>query len=370
MANQLGGSTSGINSITSGTPFASSPAPALASAPSSSGGGSGLSLPSSVYWTGANGNTYVKSSGVQGVQDYGKLASGANIAGSKLISDPNAPSSGSGTPTTSGSGTSTAAADANFNDQKNSTLSSIKDSIGSNAGDFGGSIQDYVDQRQQSQNSINNDSVQNELSREQGQQGVLDMVGNGIKSGGVTLANNNAGSSSAGEALARAYGILGRQQSSQVGNQFAQGQNKVNTEENNLVAGDTTEARHVTQSKTDTINNIVNNARTQLANLNYYAASGNVNDRVDIENQIAQVKQQAIDALSAYDGTLSKGISGQTPQSAAGIRSTAQGLLTAGTAPESQFNYTTTPPPQLQGTGQFASDLPIFVSPNKNNNQT
>lgn len=269
-----------------------------------------------------------------------------------------------------GGGSSTAVADANFNDQKNSTLSSIGDAIKSNAGDFGGSIQDYIDQRQQSQNSINNDSVQNELAREQGQQGVLDMVGNGIKSGGVTLANSNAGSSSAGEALARAYGVLGRQQSSQVGNQFAQGQNKVNTEENNLLAGDATEARHVTQSKTDTINNIVNNARTQLANLNYYAASGNVNDRVNIEQQIAQVKQQAIDALSAYDSTLSKGTAGQPQESAAGIRSTAQQLLTAGTAPENSFNYTTNTPAQFQGSGQFASDLPIFVSPSKNNNHT
>ena len=257
-----------------------------------------------------------------------------------------------------------------FNNQKNSTLSSITNAIGSNAGDFGGSIQDYLDQRKQSQNQINSDATQNELAREQGMQGVLDMVGNGIKSGGVTLANSNAGTSSAGEALARAYGILGRQQASSVGNQAAQGQNKVNTEENNLLAGDATETRHVSQSKTDTINNIVNSARQQLANLNYYAASASVPDRVDIEHQIAQVKQQAIDALSQYDGTLAQGTAGQPANSAAQTRAAAQGLLTAGVAPENQFNYTTSAPAQFQNTGQFASDLPIFVAPNKNNNQT
>lgn len=295
---------------------------------------------------------------------------GNQYLGGTIISPTGANPVTSNSPTTNGTGAGTAAGSADFNSEKNSTLAGISGTIGSNAGDFGGSIQDYLDSRAQQQNSINNDAVQNELAREQGQQGILDMVGNGIKSGGVTLANSNAGTSSAGEALARAYGVLGRQQSSQVGNQFAQGQNKVNTEENNLLAGDVTEARHVTQSKTDTINNIVNNARSQLANLNYYAASANVSDRVNIEQQIAQVKQQAIDALSSYDSTLTNGVGGQAPKSSADVRQSAQSLLTAGTAPENPFNYTTQAPAQFQGTGQFASSLPIFVAPNKNNNQT
>lgn len=360
--NQLGGSTAGVSNITSGTP-----SPTSGTAPTASG--AGPSLPSSVNWLGADGNTYVRAAGTQGVQNYGALAPGASISGSTRIADPNPPKS---TAAVSSGGTGISqAANSSFTDQKNSTLASIGDAISSNAGDFGGSIQDYVDQRRQQQNSVNQDAVQTELAREQGQQGVLDMVGNGIKSGGVTLANSNAGTSSAGEALARAYGILGRQQSSQVGNQFAQGQNKVNTEEQNLLAGDATEARHVTQSKTDTINNIVNNARSQLANLNYYAASSGVSDRVDIEHQISQVKQQAIDALSKYDSTLATGEAGQPQQTSSGIRSSAQALLTAGTAPENPFNYTTSAPAQFQGTGQFASDLPIFVSPtNRNSNRS
>lgn len=361
--NQLGGSTSGISNILSaGSSVNSTPTQSTAPAQSSAIT-SAPKTPSSVYWVGSNGNTYVKAAGVNGVQDYGKLPSGSNIAGSSLIADPNAPAPAAAS---SGSGASTGSAD--FNSSKNSALGSISDMINTGAGDFGGSIQDYIDGRATQQKSINSDAVNNELAREQGMQGILDMVGNGIKSGGVTLANSNAGSSSAAEALARAYGTTGRQQASSVGNQFAQGQNKIQNEQDALTAADATEARHVGQSKTDTINSIVNSARQQLSYLNQYAASASIPDRVDIENQIAQVKQQALDALSKYDGTLSQGTAAQAPQSGDQVRSSAQGLLTAGVAPASQFDYTTNIPTQLQGTGNFASSLPIFLS-KKNNTQ-
>lgn len=261
-----------------------------------------------------------------------------------------------------------AKAAADYGSQKTSALNSITDLIGTNAGDLSNAVQQYLYTRGQSQNSINNDAVQNELARQQGMQGVLDMVGNGIKSGGVILANNNAGDSSASEAIARAYGTLGRQQASSVGNQAAQGQNKIDTEEDNLLTADAAEAANLKNSKADTINNIVNNARTQLANLNYYAASASIPDRVDIEGQIAQVKQQAMDALSAYDATLANGASSQARSTAPQVRQQAQQLLTAGVAPADSFNFTSSVPAQFQDTGQFASSLPIFTS-NKKSNQ-
>lgn len=58
----------------------------------------------SEYWIGANGNTYVKSAGVNGVQDYGKLPAGSTIANSKLITDPNPPQVTPAATTTTGSG--------------------------------------------------------------------------------------------------------------------------------------------------------------------------------------------------------------------------------------------------------------------------
>lgn len=254
---------------------------------------------------------------------------------------------------------------ADFNDQKNTTLGSINDNlIGGAANSYKGSILDYLDARQGSQNNINSESVQNELARMQGMQGINDFVGNGIKSGGVVLANDNAGSSSAGEALARAYGMLGRQQASSVGNQAAQGQSKIDSEQATLQAGDATQLRHA-NDKTGTITDIVSKATAALDDLNTKAATASIPDRVNIDQHISQIKQQAMAALSAYDQTLTQGIASQAPQGADATRAKASALLTAGTAPENSFNYTTDVPAQLQGSGQFASSLPIFVAPNK-----
>lgn len=260
-----------------------------------------------------------------------------------------------------------AQARADYNASRDSSFNSINDAIGAGASGYQGSILDYLDSRQGQQNTINSDSVQNELAREQGMQGILDMVGNGVKSSGTILANRNAGSSSAGEAIARAYGTLGRQQATGVGNQFAQGQDKISTEQGNLGIADATQLRHSGEDKTNTINSIVNSARGQLASLNQSAQYASIPDRINIEAKIAEIKQQAMAALSGYDQTLSSGIQKQAPQSADAIRAKAASLLTAGVAPESAFNYTTEAPAQFQDTGQFASSLPIFVAPRKQN---
>jgi hypothetical protein len=258
---------------------------------------------------------------------------------------------------------------ADYDNLKGSTFNSITDAIGQGGNGYNSSILDYLDGRKMQVNKIDSDSVQNELSREQGHQGVLDMVGNGLKSGGVILANGNSGTSSASDALARAYAILGRQQMSSVGNQFAQGENKIQTERDNLSISDDTERRHTGEDKTNIINGIVNSARSQLAALNQQATYASLPDRVDIEGKIAEIKQQALDALSAYDATLSGGISGQPGMGRPDVQAKAHNLLVAGVAPESEFNFTSEIPMQFQDTGQFASPLPIFTGSPKKNDQ-
>lgn len=256
-------------------------------------------------------------------------------------------------------------ATADFNSNKTSILGSINNGIDTSAGDYHNSILDYLDSQKQAQAGIDSESVQNELAREQGMQSITDMVGNGIKGGGVILANDGAGSSSAGDALAKAYGLIGRQQASGVGNQFAQGQDKVNTDQGNLVTSGATKVRDINQAKADTINTIVNNATTALGQLNQNAAYASIPERVQIDQQIATIKSQAMAALSAYDSELS---SSATPESQDAVRAKAASLLSAGTAPASQFNYTSDVPASLNNTGQFASSLPIFLAPNKKTN--
>lgn len=282
---------------------------------------------------------------------------------------PNSGSTGVLGATTNGTGSATTQPTnnraADYAASRNSAMNSINDTIDNSSGKYHSSILDYLGGRQAQQNTIDSESVQNELARQSGMQGILDMIGNGVKSSGSILANKNAGSSSAGEAIARAYGTLGRQQATGVGNQFAQGQDKVNTEENNLLTGDATQLRHTQEDKTNTINDIVNSARSQLASLNQAAQYASLPDRVDIEGKIAQIKQQALDSLTKYDSALTGGISGQSPMGGDAVRAKANGLLTAGTAPDTAFNYTTNTPAQFQDTGQFASSLPLFIAPRK-----
>lgn len=250
-----------------------------------------------------------------------------------------------------------------YNNLRDTTLGSVNNAIGQGAAGYNSGILDYLDQRKLQQNNINGESVQNELARQQGGRSILDMVGTGIKSGGVLLANNNAGSSSGQEAIARAYGQIGRQQMSSVGNQFAQGQAKIGTEQDNLLAQDATQSRHTQESKTNTINSIVNSATSQLASLNQAAQYASLPDRINIEAKIAEIKQQAMDALTAYDQELSGGIASQGPASADSVRGQASTLLNAGTAPTNAFDFNTEVPAQFQNTGQFASSLPIFIAP-------
>lgn len=256
-------------------------------------------------------------------------------------------------------------AESDFSTNLGGVRSSTGDTINTNAGDYNHSILDYLASLKQQQIGVNSDSTQNELAREQGLKSITDMVGNGVKSGGVILSNDNAGSSSAGEALARAYSTLGRQQASSVGNQFAQGENKIQSEQDALNAGTQTQAGDFNQKKLDTINGIVNDARTKLTQLNQMATYANITDRVDIDKEIAAVRQQATDALTQYDSTLNSGISSNVPQTADATRAKAAGLLNAGTAPESAFNYTATEPTQLSNSGPVASSLPIFTTPAK-----
>lgn len=294
-------------------------------------------------------------SALPGIQVLSQGSGGGNVQGASTVN-----------PNVAEQAAAAAAARGSYNSARDTAFGSINDAIKSSGTGYRGSILDYLDTRAAQQRQIDSDAVQNELSRQQGMQSILDMVGSGVKSSGTILANKNAGSSSAAEAIARAYGILGRQQATGVGNQFAQGQNKIATAQENLGIADATQRRHSEEDKTNVINGIVNSARAQLAQLNASAQNASLPDRVNIEAKIAEIRQQALDALTGYDAELSGGISRQTPLNAEGIRARATSLLTSGVVPENQFNYTTEQPAQFQDTGQFASSLPIFISPRRN----
>lgn len=228
---------------------------------------------------------------------------------------------------------------------------------------YGSSILDYISSLTAGQDKLNSQGVQNELSRKQGSQGVLDMVGRGIQSGGVTLANRNAGSSSATGALARAYALLGRTQQTSVNNQYVQGENTINQNQHAFDMGNADSVRHLGEGKQTLIDNVVQSAQGQLVNLDNQLVNASLPDRVAIEQEKARIRDNASKILSGYDPSLTSGISNVHPATVDQNRLTAQGLATAGTAPENQFNFTDQLPAQFQNTGPFSSSLPVFALP-------
>lgn len=249
-----------------------------------------------------------------------------------------------------------------FNAQKGNIYGTANEAAANAGIGLNSSILDLLSALKSGQSKIDQQAVQNELAKKQGTAGVLGMVGRGIKSGGVTLANKNASNSSASEALARAYGDIGRRQLSSVGNQYAQGQDAVATAQADFEQQRAGQIRHIGENKAQVVNNIVADARDKLAALDGQIASANLPNRINIEQEKEAIRQAALNQLQQYDQALSQGVAGINPTSIDARRGKAAELANAGTAPENAFNYTTQTPVQFQDTGPFASGLPIFIS--------
>lgn len=251
-----------------------------------------------------------------------------------------------------------------FGAQKTNIINTAGEAA-SNAGkNLGSSITDFINNLRDSQKAIDNKGVQNELSKIQGGRSILDMVGRGIKSGGVMLAGRNAGNSSGAEAIAHAYGDLGRREMSKVGNQYELGNFDINQQQGAL---DQKRDQYVNGdygyklSKENVVSGIVTDARGKLAALDAAMASASLPDRIAIEQEKESIRQQVLGQLSQYDQQLASQNGTVSAMGQDARRNQAFNLSSAGVAPEHQFDFATQAPAQLQGTGPFASDLPIFT---------
>lgn len=264
-----------------------------------------------------------------------------------------------------------AQAQALFNNQLGGIYSSLGSTASSQAGDLTNQLNDYVDSLGANQVNRNNQTIQNYLAKEQGAAGVDQFVGQGIRSSGVQLNNENAGDSSAAGAIADAYGQIGRGQLSDVGNQFAQAQNTVQQGATADQVALADKLRDLPAQQNDIINGIVNSAQQQLQYLNTSMVNSGLSP-VNAQQVQQNITSDAMGKLQGLDQLLSSG--GQaalTPQDQSQAVQQAGQLYTAGQAPASAYTFNTNVPVALQGTGPVASQLPVFVAPtaaNKNQN--
>lgn len=250
----------------------------------------------------------------------------------------------------------------------NTQLGVVNNSAGmaatNSAGDLKNSILDYIDSLKANQTGRNNQTVQNYLAKQQGAQGINDMVGQGIRSAGVQLNNGNAGDSSAAGAIAGAYGQLGRSQLSSVGNQFAQAQNTVQQGADADQVALAAKLRDLPQTQSDIVNSIVSDAQQKLGAIDQQMAYMSLPDRVDMEAQKQQITNDVLGKLQGFDQILSSGGNqALTPQDQGTSVQKAGQLFTAGTAPDNAFNFNTNAPAVLQGSGAQPGALPIYTSP-------
>ena len=252
-----------------------------------------------------------------------------------------------------------------FNQGRNVYTDSINQRVGNESQGYQRSVQDWATGVTQKQQGIDTAGINADMAKTQGMRGIMDMVGNGIQSAGVMLGNRNAGSSSAAGAIANAYGKLGSKQASSVGNQYAQAQNQIGLEQANLEAAKALQVSRFGEDKINIVNNIINDAQKQIAALNEAAAGASISDRMDIEAEKTRLRDTANAQLKAYDSEMSKAKGAQTDDQR---RNEAQRLLALGTAPTTQFNYSTEAPAQFQNTGPYASSMPLYTY-NRNKNE-
>lgn len=256
-----------------------------------------------------------------------------------------------------------------FDTQKNNIYGSANDAATNLQGGLGQSVLDTVRNFSRAQEGIDRKAVQNESSRIQGGNDILSMIGRGVRSGGVQLSQKNAGSSSAAQAIANAYAQLGQRQSSQIGNQYAQNADQIALEQRyqneDLQAAPDKFRIQIEQNA----NQIATAARDQFAQLDAAMANASLPDRIAIEQEKENVRQQALAKLTQFDTQLRQGVSGIKAADRGANIAKANTQLTAGQADPNLFNYTTDTPTQFQGTGPFASELPIFTFNNRNKQQ-
>ncbi len=228
---------------------------------------------------------------------------------------------------------------------------------------IGSSLRDYGFQQRQGQNAINQRGIQNEASRRQSSGDILGMVGRGITSGGRTLANKNAGTSSAAGEIARAYGQIGQREMSKVGNQYALGENARAADQGLFNEQQGIYRQNFAANKESIVGSIVSNAQSQLAELDSALRGASLPDRIAIEAEKNKIRDSARNELAQFDAMLAQEQASAKATSGEENRTKAAELSQLGQAPANQFDYNAETPTGWQGQAPAGGNLPIFTFP-------
>jgi len=188
-----------------------------------------------------------------------------------------------------------------YNNQRNSIFDSINRLRDAKAQDYGRGVEDYEFSARQQQQGINNKAAQNELAKMQGRSSILDKVSQGIKSGGVMLGNKNAGSSSAGKAIADAYSKVGNRDMAKVEQGYQLNNENIGIEQQNFNELNQKQTRRFEEDKLGVVNSIVGEAENALRALDNEIAGASLPNRIAIEQEKNRIRAEAQAKLGEYD---------------------------------------------------------------------
>ena len=223
------------------------------------------------------------------------------------------------------------------------------------------SILDFIGGARQQQDTIDQKRANAQFSLQEGKGDIMDMVGRGIRSGGVMLANKNAASSGAAGQIARAYGELGNREARDVGNQFALENQGIDLEQNNLATGFETQKRKIDEFKISNTDNIVNSAKADLQALEARRIGASLPELFQIDQLTQQIKDATMAKLGELDSLLQSERAKINPMDNQQVMAKANEMRTAGTGGPQMFNFNTNAT-NMQTTGApiAGAELPIY----------
>lgn len=247
-----------------------------------------------------------------------------------------------------------------FNTQKAGIGESANEAATASGIGLKNSILDFIDSLRSGQTTIDNRNINNEVAKQRGVAEINRSVGTGIRSGGVKLSNMNSVDSSASDAIARAYGEIGRRQMSDVGNQYEAERGNIGVAQTDLETQRAAGLRRFSSAEEAAINSIISDATDKLTALDTAMANASLPERIVLDREKQNIRASVTSILSAYTGD--KGTANTINPMAEGDRMTeATKRFNAGQVPATQFNYTTDTPTSFMGSGPYASELPIFT---------
>lgn len=244
---------------------------------------------------------------------------------------------------------------------KSTVINSANAAIENTKGTMRNSVLDFIESQKTGQQGIDRSRSVNELNKMRAYGGIEDMIGTGVRSAGTILANKNASSSSATEAIAAAYAKMGQQQAGQANNQYALQNDEIALDQSALDAGRASSMRKFGTDKETFVNTLVSEAETKLSALNEALIGASLPDRIAIEQEKETIRKNALAQLSEFDTMLQQGTQGIAPASREQIVANAGAMDSAGQSVENPFSLSTNTDIAYQN-GAPITDLPVFSS--------